>query len=286
MRGKFTQVNEFLKLLEHSGALDAPGEGAGDGGARAPLRLVDCASGASYLSFAAYHYLNDLRGTPATLVGVDVTADLVAKSNALASELGYEGIRFVAAGIADFAPEAPPDVVLALHACDTATDEAIARGIAWGARAILAVPCCQHELQAHLGRPAPFGPVLRHGILRERLADILTDAFRAQILRLAGYDTDVVEFVSSEHSGRNLLIRAVRRGAAGAPDSRAGRQRRRLAADYDALKALWGVTPYLESLLGPDALPPASPAPTGPPAPAAPDGADDGPEPGPEGPEA
>ncbi|HVG98343.1 MAG TPA: SAM-dependent methyltransferase, partial [Chloroflexota bacterium] len=250
MRGKFTQVNEFLKLLEHSGALDAPGapgEDAGDGGARAPLRLVDCASGASYLSFAAYHYLNDLRGTPATLVGVDVNADLVAKSNALAAGLGYEGIRFVAAAIADFAPEAPPDVVLALHACDTATDEAIARGIAWGARAILAVPCCQHELQAHLGRPAPYGPVLRHGILRERLADILTDAFRAQILRLAGYDTDVVEFVSSEHSGRNLLIRAVRRGAAGAPDGRAGRQRRRLAADYDALKALWGVTPYLES---------------------------------------
>src|SRR4029079_545612 len=110
-----------------------------------------------------------------------------------------------------------------------------------------------------------------HGILRERLADILTDAFRAQILRLAGYDTDVVEFVSSEHSGRNLLIRAVGRGAAAAPDGRAGRPRRRLAPDYDALKALWGVTPYLESLLGPDALPPAPPAPT---APVAPDGAD------------
>ena len=264
MRGKFTQVNEFLKLLEHAGALDPPPDAAGSGREPAPLRLVDCASGSSYLSFAAYHYLNDLRHTPATLVGVDVNAALVAKSNDLAAELGYGGIRFVASSIADFVPEAPPDVVLALHACYTATDEAIARGIEWGARAILAVPCCQHDLQARLGRPAPYGPVLRHGILRERLADILTDAFRAQILRLAGYDTDVVEFVSTEHSGRNLLIRAVRRSGPGDEDARAARQRRRLAADYEALKALWGVTPHLETLLGPDALPAATaPAPAG-----------------------
>ena len=210
MRGKFTQVNEFLKLLEHSGALEAP-EGR-------PLRLLDGASGSSYLSFAAYHYLNDVRHIPATLVGVDVNEKLVAKSNALAGELGYSGIRFVASSIAAYEGESPPDVVLALHACDTATDEAIARGIAWGSRAILAVPCCQHDLNQQLhrsGAPAsrPFAPVLRHGILRERLADILTDAFRAHLLRLAGYDTDVVEFVSTEHSGRNLMIRAVRRPA-------------------------------------------------------------------------
>ena len=263
MRGKFIQVNEFLKLLEHAGALDAPPDAAGPGREPAPLRLVDCASGSSYLSFAAYHYLNDLRHTPATLVGIDVNAALVDKSNDLAAELGYGGIRFVASSIADFVPEAPPDVVLALHACDTATDEAIARGIEWGARAILAVPCCQHDLQSRLGRPAPYGPVLRHGILRERLADILTDAFRAQILRLAGYDTDVVEFVSTEHSGRNLLIRAVRRSGPGDEDARAARQRQRLAADYEALKALWGVTPHLETLLGRDALPAPPPTPAG-----------------------
>jgi hypothetical protein len=263
MRGKFTQVNEFLKLLEHSGALEAA-EGR-------PLRLLDGASGSSYLSFAAYHYLNDVRHIPATLVGVDVNEKLVAKGNALAGELGYSGIRFVASSIAAYEGEPPPDVVLALHACDTATDEAIARGIAWGARAILAVPCCQHDLNQQLrrtGAPAsqPFAPVLRHGILKERLADILTDAFRAHLLRLAGYDTDVVEFVSTEHSGRNLMIRAVRRpgahvadaphaeGATTPADSRARSQRQRLAADYEALRALWGVTPYLETLLDKDLL--------------------------------
>jgi hypothetical protein len=246
MRGKFTQVNEFLKLLEHSGALETP-EGR-------PLHLLDGASGSSYLSFAAYHYLNDVRHIPATLVGVDVNEKLVAKGNALAGELGYSGIRFVASSIAAYEGEPPPDVVLALHACDTATDEAIARGIAWGARAILAVPCCQHDLNQQLRRsgvPAsqPFAPVLRHGILKERLADILTDAFRAHLLRLAGYDTDVVEFVSTEHSGRNLMIRAVRRPGTHVTDARVDRQRQSLAADYDALKALWGVTPFLETLL-------------------------------------
>ncbi|HEX2515062.1 MAG TPA: hypothetical protein VH257_10185, partial [Chloroflexota bacterium] len=117
-----------------------------------------------------------------------------------------------------------------------------------------AVPCCQHDLNQQLRRsgvPAsqPFAPVLRHGILKERLADILTDAFRAHLLRLAGYDTDVVEFVSTEHSGRNLMIRAVRRPGTHVTDARVDRQRQSLAADYDALKALWGVTPFLETLL-------------------------------------
>ena len=169
MRGKFTQVNEFLKLLEHSGALrrargaaDSPkASGLGRWKPRGrPLRLLDGASGSSYLSFAAYHYLNDVRHIPATLVGVDVNEKLVAKSNALAGELGYSGIRFVASSIAAYEGEPPPDVVLALHACDTATDEAIARGIAWGARAILAVPCCQHDLNQQLlaAGPRPASP--------------------------------------------------------------------------------------------------------------------------------
>lgn len=267
MQGKFIQVNEFLKLLEHTG-LGQPARRPADGPARrpadetagrragvlpsaeGPLRLVDCASGSSYLSFVAHHYLNHVRGIPATLVGVDVNPALVAKGEARVREMGLEGIHFITSAIADYRPDATPDVVLALHACDTATDEALAQAVIWGAKVILAVPCCQHHLNEQVHAVRPFGPVLHHGILKERLADILTDSFRAQILRLAGYDTDVVEFVSTEHSGRNLLIRAVRRQT---------RQTRvagaRLAEDYAALKAFWGVTPYLEELLRRTAVP-------------------------------
>lgn len=247
MQGKFIQVNEFLKLLEHTGIGQ---RGIGQPARRAlpraerPLRLVDCASGSSYLSFVAYHYLNHVLGIPATLVGVDVNPELVAKGEAQARDLGLQGIHFVTSAIADYRPEATPDIVLALHACDTATDEALAQALIWGAEVILAVPCCQHHLNEQVHAVRPFDPVLHHGILKQRLADILTDGFRAQILRLAGYDTDVVEFVSTEHSGRNLLIRAVRRQT---QHTRLAGER--LAEDYAALKAFWGVTPYLEELV-------------------------------------
>jgi hypothetical protein len=232
MQGKFTQVNEFLKLLEHTGELTAPPQ--------RPLRIVDCASGSSHLTLATYHYLNHVRHIPATLLGIDVDAALVAKSQALARELGFHQAQFHASTIVDFEPPEPPDIVLSLHACDTATDEALAKGITWGARLILSVPCCHHHLHTQLQPAQPFGPVLQHGILKTRLADILTDALRAQLLRLAGYETDVIEFVSTEHSGRNLMIRAVKRRERGAPA---------LAQEYEALKGFWGVTPHLESLL-------------------------------------
>ncbi|MGH2355082.1 MAG: class I SAM-dependent methyltransferase [Chloroflexota bacterium] len=250
MQGKFTQVNEFLKLLEHTGALETLGDERERRNGR--LNIVDCASGSSYLSFATYHYLHDVRGIPTSLAGVDVNEALVEKSNALARGLGFPDVRFHTSSIIEYQPESPPDIVLALHACDTATDEAIARGISWGARLILCVPCCHHHLNEQLGSVEPFGPVVRHGILKQRLADILTDAFRALVLRLAGYETDVVEFVSTEHSGRNLLIRAVKRSAHGGA---------KLAQEYDALKRFWGVTPYLETLLGPDFIPGAAGSP-------------------------
>jgi len=135
-----------------------------------------------------------------------------------------------------------PDLVLALHACDTATDQALARAIGWGASWVLAAPCCHHDIAAQLkGRtaPEPYGEITRHAILRERFADVLTDAFRAALLRLNGYKVDVVEFVDSAHTPRNLLLRA----------RRTGRPEPGARADYDALTAQWGVTPALERLL-------------------------------------
>jgi hypothetical protein len=178
------------------------------------------------------------------VIGVDTKAHLMDRHRATAAQLGWEGMSFLTARIAAFDTEDTPDIVLALHACDTATDEALARAIRWRSRLIFSAPCCHHHLQAQLAAvdaPEPFRPVLRHGILRERLGDILTDTFRALILRLVGYRTEVLEFVAVEHTPKNLMIRAVNTQAS-APAS--------LIAEYQAMKAYWGVTPYLETLLG------------------------------------
>jgi Methyltransferase domain len=152
-------------------------------------------------------------------------------------------VSFVTADIGAAEPDHRPDVVLALHACDTATDDALAQAVAWEAPVVLAAPCCHHDIAAQLkGRPAPspYGEITRQAILRERFADVLTDSLRAALLRLHGYRVDVVEFVDSAHTPRNLLLRARRTGAAPT-----GGQR----ADYDTLTGQWGVTPALEKLL-------------------------------------
>jgi SAM-dependent methyltransferase len=232
MQSKLSQINEFLKLLEHTGGLDRTG-------AR-PLEILDCGCGSSYLSLATYHYLNNIRGIPARLTGIDVNERLIEKSTEHGRVLGFEGICFSASAISEFVPEAPPDIVIALHACNTATDDALALGILNRARLIMCAPCCHHELHAQLHAVEPFGPVFQHGILRQRLGDLLTDTFRALILRICGYKTDVVEFVSPEHTDRNLMIRAVHR--AGIPTGQARRE-------YQELKSFWQVTPYLERLL-------------------------------------
>lgn len=232
MQGKFHQVNEFLRLIERV-LRDADTAGR-------TLHVVDCGCGNAYLTFAAYHYLSNMRGLPAQVIGVDVNDELVGKCAELRDSLGWPGLEFRASSIAEFTPLEPPDVVLSLHACDTATDEAIARGIVWGSRVILAAPCCQHELHSQL-RALLFRPVLRHGILRERLADILTDTFRALALRIMGYRTSVIQFVSPEHTSKNLMIRAVKGLKAGhAPSVR----------EYNSLKEYWGVEPSIERLLG------------------------------------
>jgi SAM-dependent methyltransferase len=233
MHGKFSQINEFLKLLEHTGELDKFD--------KASVNILDCGCGSAYLSFAAYHYLNDVRGIAARLMGIDVNEALIKKDNAESEQLGYSDACFQRSSIIDYSPEIPPDIVLALHACDTATDEAIAQGIGSQSRLILCAPCCHHHLQEQLHTVEPFEAVLRHGVLKQRMGDILTDAFRALILRIMGYKTDVVEFVSPEHTDKNLMIRAVRRGE---------QDTAQFVREYLELKSYWGVTPYLETLLG------------------------------------
>ncbi len=238
---KFRQINEFLRLIEETGEAKRP-EGR-------PLRVVDLGCGSAALTFAVYHYLNVHREIPTAMTGVDTKAFLMERHQATADELGWARLRFQAGRIQDYEAADAPDIVLALHACDTATDEALARAVRWRSKLIFSAPCCHHHLQAQLSAGEPpdaFRPVLRHGILRERLGDILTDAFRAHILRLLGYRAEVIEFISVEHTPKNLMIRAVDVQAPPLPS---------LVAEYQALKAYWGVTPYLEELLSSELQP-------------------------------
>jgi len=238
MQAKFRQVNQFLGQID--AALD---ELPPRKDPSAPLRVVDCGCGKAYLSFAAKAYLEAVRGVAVHLCGVDRKEGVVASCRRVAEALECaDTATFAVSDIAAFKPETPPDVVLSLHACDTATDEAIAFGVENGARAIVSAPCCQHELQKTLDpQLRPHRAILRNGILRERLADILTDAFRAQILRVKGYRATVVEFVDPEATARNLLIRAVRVSRPGTGTA---------VADYEDLREAWGVTPYLATRLG------------------------------------
>lgn len=233
---KFRQINEFLRLIEETGEIERL--------TARPVRVVDLGCGSAALTFATFHYLTAIKGIPVTMTGVDTKAHLMERHQATAEQLGWPGMSFRAARIADYQAGEPADVVLALHACDTATDEALARAIGWRSRLIFSAPCCHHHLQAQLSAnetPEPFRPVLRHGILRERLGDVLTDTFRALILRLMGYRAEVLEFVPIEHTPKNLMIRAVYTQSPPTPA---------LLDEYKAMKAYWGVTPYLETLLG------------------------------------
>ncbi|MET8305803.1 SAM-dependent methyltransferase [Micromonospora sp. NPDC005173] len=236
---KRRQVDAFLRAL----AATLPDELTG------PLRVVDLGCGNAYLTFAAYRYLSG-RGLDVELIGVDVREDQRRRNTELAQRLGWaDQVTFVAGTIADAVVDPAPDLVLALHACDTATDEALARAVRWEARWVLAAPCCHHDLAKQLRAdpaPAPYELLTRQGILRERFADVLTDALRAGLLRVHGYRAEVVEFVDSQHTPRNLLIRARRTGA-GATDPQ--------RAEYRELVDQWRVTPRLQTLLAADEPP-------------------------------
>jgi hypothetical protein len=394
LQAKFTQINEFLKLLIHTGQLEHMGQQQQQqpGSSSIAVHVLDCGCGSSHLTFGTLHYLHHVRGLPVQLTGIDTNAALMQRSNCYCADLGISDMaQFHTAAIRSYEPDTAPDIVLALHACDTATDEALALGVRLGTGVIMSVPCCQkdlHKQQAAAQQQQPrqrqrrqgsssaseagsssssssadgelFDPLLSHGILRQRMLDLLTDGFRAQLLQLAGYRwvycrsrascsmmfavvklasvsyaaaaagwiqvsishackesravsstcmccwtavscflrtwglcktlasaatltgrlakpatvdrhkskphsqpcicncslacrTDVVEFVSTEHTPRNLLIRAVRQQWA-LPEA----EQARLAGQYAALKQYWGVTPHLEKLMREDGTLPAA----------------------------
>ncbi|WP_307828009.1 SAM-dependent methyltransferase [Nocardioides sp. SYSU D00038] len=242
-QSKYRQVEEFLRQLDAAitdaldrGALRRPTDDE-------PLRIADLGCGNAYLTFAAQRFLTGVRGLPVVVTGVDVKEQSREHNSAVAAELGVAA-EFAVGSILGAELDPAPEVVLALHACDTATDEALARAIGWDAPLVLAAPCCHHDVAAQLRRaatPAPYAMLTRHGILRERLADTLTDALRASLLRQQGYRVDVVQFVESQHTPRNTLLRAVRTGR---PVAGGG-----VRKEYDDLVTTWGIEPRLAALL-------------------------------------
>ncbi len=242
-QAKYRQVEEFLRLLDTS-ITDALAKGhLRSPTVEDPLRIADLGCGNAYLTFAAQRYLADIRGLPVRLTGVDVREQSHEHNSELATQLSMDA-GFVVGSIAGAVLDPPPEVVLALHACDTATDEALARSVEWGAQLVLAAPCCHHDIAAQLRRtptPAPYAMLTRHGILRERLADTLTDGLRAGLMRLQGYRVDVMQFVESKHTPRNTMLRAVRTGGA----VKGGGVRK----EYDDMVAEWGIRPRLAELL-------------------------------------
>jgi SAM-dependent methyltransferase len=226
---KFRQVNRFLELVDDVVPSLRP-EGT--------LRVVDFGCGKSYLTFAIHHLLTMLRGREVEIVGLDLKEDVIATCAGLAERSGAEGLRFERGDIAGFDAVGDVDLVVSLHACDTATDEALARAVRWDADAILAVPCCQKEAYRQL-ESSLLAPLLRHGLAKERFAALVTDTLRAQLLELAGYRAQLVEFVALEHTAKNVLIRAVKAKPAGADVRKA----------YEELRDALGLEPTLERLL-------------------------------------
>ena len=237
---KYMQVEEFLRLLAptlnaaiEAGQIHKPTDAH-------PLSIVDLGCGHAYLTFAAHQYLRSI-GIPVNVTGIDVRTASRDRNNVIAQNLGITStINFRAEEIATTTAQ-HADVAIALHACDTATDDAIAWAVTSGAKLLLIAPCCHHDIQSQMDTsPEPWGALTKFGLMKERLGDLLTDSLRVQILRIAGYRVEVIEFIGGEHTPRNLMIRAVKSDAS--PEA-IDKQR------YRQICTQWGITPALESKL-------------------------------------
>lgn len=199
---KYRQINRFLEFIEDIlPNLDQDREST----------IIDFGCGKSYLTFAMYYYLKELKGYPVRIIGLDLKEDVIEHCSRLGRQYGYEGLSFCHGDIASFEGVEKVDMVVTLHACDLATDYALEKAVNWGARVILSVPCCQHELNGQMENSL-LRPVLQYGLIKERMAALYTDAIRAQVLEYMGYRTQILEFIDMEHTPKNILIRAVRQG--------------------------------------------------------------------------
>ena len=227
---KFRQINRFVEFIDDS-LHYLPKDRT--------IRILDFGSGKSYLTFALYHYLKVEKGLNIKVTGLDLKKEVIEECSRIAADLGYEDLEFLVGDINDYNEETSVDMVVTLHACDTATDMALARAVRWGAKVILSVPCCQHELNRQLDAPA-LDVMLQHGLIRERFASLATDSIRAELLSLVGYDTQLLEFIDMENTPKNILIRAYYTGKKGTAEQR---------ARFDAFTALLHAKPFLQNEL-------------------------------------
>lgn len=227
---KFRQINRFLEFIRD--ILPALDKGR-------TVHIIDFGCGKSYLTFAMYFYLKILHGYDIEVTGLDLKKDVIEHCNALARRYGYDRLQFLHGDIASYEGWDSVDMVVTLHACDTATDYALYKAVAWNTRVILSVPCCHHELNRQITCD-PLAPVLQFGLLKERMAALVTDGLRAELLKCVGYKTQVLEFIDMEHTPKNILIRGVKEP---------GQKPFVLSKDYLSCKQLLGVEPTLERLL-------------------------------------
>lgn len=199
---KYRQINRFLEFIQDV-LPELP--------KNRPLTIIDFGCGKSYLTFAMYYYLNILMGYEVHMIGLDLKSDVIRHCNELADKYGYANLEFIHGDIADFEGADAVDMVVTLHACDTATDYALYKAVRWNAKVILSVPCCQHELNGQISNDM-LNAVLSYGLLKERMAALMTDGLRGQLLEAVGYKTQILEFIDMEHTPKNILIRAVKSG--------------------------------------------------------------------------
>ncbi|GKV68330.1 methyltransferase [Sporosarcina sp. NCCP-2716] len=224
---KFRQINRFIEFIDD--ALEHLPKDR-------PVRILDFGSGKSYLTFALYHYLRIEKGLDIRVTGLDLKKEVIEDCREIAKDLGYDQLEFLVGDINEYEGESAVDMVVTLHACDTATDMALARAVRWGASVILSVPCCQHELFNQLRAPE-LDVMLQHGLVKERFAALATDSLRAELLTLAGYETQLLEFIDMAHTPKNILIRAYRTDKPVSPA---------VAERYKAFRRLLHARPFLE----------------------------------------
>lgn len=228
---KFKQINRYLEFIEDV-LPSLPKD--------KPLRIIDFGCGKSYLTFATYYFLSELRGYDVNMIGLDLKEDVIEHCNELSKSYGYDKLLFMRGDIANYSQDDPVDMVITLHACDTATDYAMAKAVAWGAKVILSVPCCQHELNRQI-KSDVMKPIFKYGLIQERMAALITDGMRARLLEEFGYKVQVMEFIDMEHTPKNILIRAVKE-----KDTKPGEKS---IQSYEQLREFFQVDPTLYELL-------------------------------------